>query len=195
MKRISVISAQALALARSRLAAAAGSAQAAGGDGPEYVRQPWTFAGFRGLLRSSQLQRGFLVYKEVCASCHSLKRMSFRNLAEAGGPGYSEEQAKSAAAEWLHQIPEPNERRYRRPQGQYHHPRGQGVRPDPRARSRTSAGARAPTTRRLPPDLSVIVKARGIEVDRPFYARPRRHAARYRHRAIRKPVPTTSMPC
>lgn len=167
MKRISVFAAAMLALA-----GATGTVQAAGGNGPEYVRQSWTFAGVRGYFDQAQLQRGFQVYKEVCASCHSLKRMAFRNLAEAGGPGYSEEQAKAAAAEWLHQIPEPNDK------GDIADRKGNVITRPAKASDPilgpylNEAQARAANGEALPPDLSVIVKGRGIEIDRPFYRVP-----------------------
>ena len=167
MKRISVI-----AVAMLALAGAAGSVQAAGSGGPEFVRQPWTFAGFRGYFDNAQLQRGFQVYKEVCAACHSLKRMSFRNLAEAGGPGYSEDQAKAAAAEWLHQIPEPNDK------GDIADRKGNIITRAAKASDPilgpylNEAQARGANNGALPPDLSVIVKGRGVEVDRPFYRVP-----------------------
>ncbi|HYW58929.1 MAG TPA: cytochrome b N-terminal domain-containing protein, partial [Xanthobacteraceae bacterium] len=47
----------------------------------------WSFAGPFGTYDRAQLQRGFKVYREVCQNCHSLKLLSFRNLAEPGGPG------------------------------------------------------------------------------------------------------------
>ena len=62
--------------------------------------QKWSFAGPFGKFDQGQLQRGFKVYKEVCASCHSMSLVSFRNLAEAGGPGFSEAQAAAVAAEY-----------------------------------------------------------------------------------------------
>ena len=167
MNRISVITAAALVLA-----GACSTVQAAGGDGPEFVRQPWTFAGFRGHFDTAQLQRGFQVYKEVCSSCHSLKRMAFRNLAEAGGPGYSEEQAKAAAAEWLHQIPEANAK------GDVADRKGNVLTRPAKASDPilgpylNEAQARAANNEALPPDLSVIIKGRGVEIDRPFYRVP-----------------------
>ena len=48
----------------------------------------------------AQLQRGYKVYKEVCAACHSMQFMSFRNLSQPGGPGFTEEQVKVLAAEY-----------------------------------------------------------------------------------------------
>ena len=43
-------------------------------------RQKWTFGGLFGQFDEAQLQRGFQVYQEVCASCHGLDRVAFRNL-------------------------------------------------------------------------------------------------------------------
>ena len=46
----------------------------------------YSFEGPFGTYDRAQLQRGFLVYKQVCASCHGLEHMSYRNLGEPGGP-------------------------------------------------------------------------------------------------------------
>src|SRR6185312_11010231 len=62
-------------------------------------RLKWTFAGPFGKFDQGQLQRGFKVYKEVCAVCHSMSMVAFRNLAEPGGPGFSEAQAAAVASE------------------------------------------------------------------------------------------------
>lgn len=63
-------------------------------------RHKWSFAGPFGKYDEGQLQRGFKVYKEVCALCHSMTMVAFRNLAEPGGPGFSEAQAAAVAAEY-----------------------------------------------------------------------------------------------
>jgi len=63
-------------------------------------RQSWSFAGPFGKYDEAQLQRGFKIYREVCSNCHSLKLLSFRNLAEAGGPGFTEGQATAIASEY-----------------------------------------------------------------------------------------------
>jgi cytochrome c1 len=60
----------------------------------------WPFAGPFGKYDEGQLQRGFKVYHDVCANCHSLSLLSFRNLADAGGPGYSAAQAAAVAAQY-----------------------------------------------------------------------------------------------
>ena len=62
-------------------------------------RLKWSFAGPFGKYDQAQLQRGFKVYKEVCAVCHSMSMIAFRNLAEPGGPGFSEAQAAAVASE------------------------------------------------------------------------------------------------
>ena len=60
----------------------------------------WSFKGFFGKFDRASLQRGYQVYIEVCASCHSIKYLSYRNLSEPGGPEFSEEQAKAIAAQF-----------------------------------------------------------------------------------------------
>ena len=63
-------------------------------------RVSWSFAGPFGKYDQAQLQRGFKIYREVCANCHSLNLLSFRNLADAGGPGFSEAQVAQIASEY-----------------------------------------------------------------------------------------------
>ena len=62
------------------------------------LKQNWSFKSFFGTIDRASLQRGYQVYTEVCASCHSLKHLSYRNLAEEGGPEFSIEQAKAIAS-------------------------------------------------------------------------------------------------
>ena len=68
----------------------AGTAQAAGGakhaHGPEHG---WTFEGYFGTFDQAQLQRGYKVYREVCAACHGMDLLNFRNLGMEGGPFYN----------------------------------------------------------------------------------------------------------
>ena len=78
------------------------------GHGVEIERQQWPFSGITGTYNKEQLQRGFGVYKEVCAACHSMSRIAFRNLAEPGGPEFDAEQVKALAA--TYEVPAaPNE--------------------------------------------------------------------------------------
>jgi ubiquinol-cytochrome c reductase cytochrome c1 subunit len=86
-----------LAIAALGLAVLAGPAQAAEGQKPA-KDIGFSFEGPFGTFDRGQLQRGYKVYKEVCANCHSMHYVSFRNLAEPGGPEFSEEQVKALAA-------------------------------------------------------------------------------------------------
>src|SRR5690606_12875496 len=60
----------------------------------------WSFSGPFGTYDPAQLQRGFKVFRETCQACHSMDMMAFRNLAEPGGPGFTEAQVRAVAAEY-----------------------------------------------------------------------------------------------
>ena len=62
------------------------------------LKQDWSFKSFYGKFDRTSLQRGYQVYNEVCASCHSMQYLSYRNLGEPGGPEFSEEEVKAIAA-------------------------------------------------------------------------------------------------
>jgi ubiquinol-cytochrome c reductase cytochrome c1 subunit len=117
------------------------------------------FEGPFGTYDRGALQRGYQVYKEVCAACHSLKRVAFRNLHDAGGPGFSEASARALAA--AAQIPaDPND------EGLTHNDSGErltrpGLLSDyfPAPFPNDNA-ARTANGGSLPPDLSLMVKAR-----------------------------------
>ena len=64
----------------------------------DLLKTDWSFKGLFGKFDRGSLQRGYQVYTEVCASCHSMKYVSYRNLFEPGGPEFTEEQAKAIAA-------------------------------------------------------------------------------------------------
>jgi len=68
------------------LAALASPALAETGDTHAPEPYEWSWEGPFGTFDDAQLRRGFQVYQEVCAACHSMDLMSFRNLAQAGGP-------------------------------------------------------------------------------------------------------------
>jgi len=123
------------------------------GHTPE--RLSWSFAGPFGLFDRAQLQRGFKVYREVCSTCHSLKYVAFRNLAQPGGPGFSEAQARAIAAEYqITDGPDDSGEMFERPGRLSDHF------PSPDANEQA---ARARFGGALPPDLSVIAKARSYE--------------------------------
>ncbi|MEO0621598.1 MAG: cytochrome c1 [Pseudomonadota bacterium] len=75
------------------------SALAAGGAG--YVKDvDFSFEGPFGTYDQYQLQRGFQVFHEICAGCHGMKFVSFRELGRADGPGFPEEQIKAIAEQY-----------------------------------------------------------------------------------------------
>ncbi|MEC9367377.1 MAG: cytochrome c1 [Pseudomonadota bacterium] len=129
----------------------AGPALAAG-DAPEVKSQSWSFSAPFGLFDRGQLQRGYKVYKEVCASCHAMRLLHFRNLGEPGGPEFSEGAVKALAAS-VEVADGPND------QGEMFNRPG---RPSDKFPSpfKNDAEARAANNGALPPDLSVIAKAR-----------------------------------
>ena len=75
-----------------------GTLQVNSAEKVEFLKTDWSFKGLFGKFDRGSLQRGYQVYTEVCASCHSMKYVSYRNLAEPGGPEFSEDQAKAIAA-------------------------------------------------------------------------------------------------
>ncbi len=132
----------------------AAPAQANEGAGPKIERQSWTFAGPFGRFDKAQLQRGYQVYKEVCANCHSMKLLSFRNLADEGGPGFTMDEAKALAAE-IKVADGPND------DGKMFQRAGRASDhfPSPYANEQE---ARSNFGGALPPDLSLIAKARMV---------------------------------
>lgn len=69
----------------------------AAGELPPYPSIDYSFEGPFGTFDRAQLQRGFQVYREVCANCHGLTRVSFRTLTDIG---YTEDEVKAIAAEY-----------------------------------------------------------------------------------------------
>ncbi len=136
------------------LAALPLTAQAAG----ERVEPPalsWSFSGPFGKFDRAQLQRGYKIYKEVCASCHSASLLKFRNLSQPGGPEFTPGQVTALAA--TYQIKDgPNEagemfERPGRPADAFPSPF-----PNEQAARAANGGA-------YPPDMSVLAKARTYE--------------------------------
>jgi len=113
----------------------------------------WSFKGFFGKFDRASLQRGYQVYIEVCSSCHSIKYLSYRNLSESGGPEFSEDQAKSIAAQFeVNDGPNSDGDMFTRPAKLS----DKFVMP-----YQNEQEAKASNGGAYPPDLSVIVKARG----------------------------------
>src|SRR5579883_1566984 len=82
----------------------ADKAQPAVEEHNEIERQDWTFAGLTGHFDQQQLRRGYKVYKTICANCHSMKLMYFRNLGQPGGPEFPKEVVDQLASEY--QVPD-----------------------------------------------------------------------------------------
>ncbi len=132
------------------LALMSGSAIAGKVKNAEDVK--YSFEGPFGHFDRGQLQRGFQVYTEVCAACHSANLLSYRNLGEAGGPEFSEEQVKAiAAAVEVQDGPNDEGDMFDRP-----------GRPADKFKApfENDNAARASNGGALPPDLSLITKAR-----------------------------------
>ncbi|HJP68764.1 MAG TPA: cytochrome c1 [Sphingomicrobium sp.] len=104
-----------------------------------------------GTFDLRQVQRGFQVYSEVCSACHSLKLVSFRDLKDLG---YNDAEIKKIASDWKTQVPSINpdtgeaSTRKALPSDTF---------PPPFA---NETAARAANNNALPPDLSLITKAR-----------------------------------
>tara|TARA_E500000178_G_scaffold344716_1_gene393430 strand:+ start:753 stop:1535 length:783 start_codon:yes stop_codon:yes gene_type:complete len=123
----------------------------------EYLKTDWSFKGPFGKFDRAALQRGYQVYQEVCSSCHSMKYLSYRNLVEKGGPEFSVEQAKAIAASFeVKDGPNADGEMFMRP-GRLS---DKFVMPYENEKAAQAANGGA-----YPPDMTVLVKARGGGVD------------------------------
>ena len=119
----------------------------------EYLKTDWSFKGLFGKFDRGSLQRGYQVYTEVCSSCHSMKYVSYRNLAEKGGPEFTEAQAKAIAASFeVTDGPNADGEMFSRPAKLS----DKFVMPYENVKAAQAANGGA-----YPPDMSVLVKARG----------------------------------
>lgn len=146
------------------VATIAGTAFAAGGG--DYAKNfemkhpHFHFKGMTGKYDRAAVQRGYQVYREVCASCHTLKHLSFRHLGDKGGPYYDaaypnpndNPYVKTFAADWTIEDTDPETgdviERPGIPADLF-----PPIYPNDAAARGSNGGA-------LPPDLSVIVSAR-----------------------------------
>jgi cytochrome c1 len=152
----------------SLLSAAAFAALTAGpalaaGEAPHIEKQRWTFSGLRGHFDQGQLQRGYQVYKEVCAGCHSMRLLKFRNLGEPGGPMFSEAAVKALAAETTVPVVSDSGKVVQEPA------KPSDALPSP---FKNEQEARSANNGAYPPDLSVIAKARSIHSEYAWYQAP-----------------------
>jgi ubiquinol-cytochrome c reductase cytochrome c1 subunit len=123
----------------------------------DYLKTDWSFKGLFGKFDRGSLQRGYQVYTEVCAACHSMKYLSYRNLAEKGGPEFPIIQAKAIAASFeVVDGPNADGEMFTRPAKLS----DKFVMPYENEKVAQAANGGA-----YPPDMSVLVKARGGGVD------------------------------
>ena len=120
----------------------------------ELIQQNWPFNGIFGRFDKASLQRGFKVYSEVCSACHGLRHISYRDLE---GIGYSNDEIKVIAGEY--EIADgPNDE-------------GEMFTRDAKMSDKfvgpyeNDKIARLANNGAYPPDLSLIVKARGGGAD------------------------------
>ena len=126
------------------LAAPAGAAEA-----EEAPAHGWSFEGPFGRFDTAAMQRGFQVYNEVCASCHAVEHLTFRSLE---GIGLGEADVGAIAAEYeVEDGPNAEGEMFTRPG------RPPDKIPPPFANDQA---ARAVNNGALPPNLSLITKAR-----------------------------------
>jgi len=140
-----VLCAAALAAAFSSVSGPVGAAD----DSPSPPHERWSFEGAFGAYDRASVQRGFQIYTQVCSACHPVKHLHFRDLAEIG---YGEDEVKAfAAAVQVTDGPNDQGKMYQRPG------RPSDPFPDPFPNDQA---ARAANNGALPPDQSLIIKAR-----------------------------------
>ncbi|HEX2529750.1 MAG TPA: cytochrome c1 [Geminicoccus sp.] len=118
-------------------------------DTVELKEEDWPHAGVFGTYDRAALQRGFKVYEEVCHGCHAAKYLTFRSLADIG---FNEDEVKAIAAKYeVQDGPDDAGDMFQRPA------RASDRMPAPFPNDNA---ARAANGGALPPDLSLMAKAR-----------------------------------
>ena len=113
------------------------------------IKVDWSFKGLIGTFDRASLQRGFQVYKEVCAGCHGMRLISYRNLAALG---YNQNELKAIASQFeITDGPNDDGEFFTRPG----RPSDKFASPYPNKKAAIAANGGA-----YPPDLSLIIKAR-----------------------------------
>jgi ubiquinol-cytochrome c reductase cytochrome c1 subunit len=136
-----------------------GQALAAGHPLPPKDVQ-WSFEGPFGKFDQAQLQRGYKVYREVCSACHAMSLVSFRNLGDKGGPFYNDKYKNSNDNPWVKAIAKDYE------VADIDSETGDVIKRPATAADRfpspyaNEAAARAGNGGALPPDMSLLAKAR-----------------------------------
>ena len=118
----------------------------------KFLKNNWSFDGVFGTFDRASLQRGYQVYQEVCAGCHSAQHLSYRNLSEKGGPEFLLDEAKAIAAQFeVTDGPNEDGEMFVRP-GRLS---DKFIKPFPNIKAAAAANGGA-----YPPDMSVLAKAR-----------------------------------
>jgi len=120
----------------------------AAGDAPTPPAQNWSFDRIFGTFDLAAAQRGFQVYSEVCSACHSMRLLSYRDLA---GIGLTNDQIKAIAAAVT--VPQGLDDQGAPKEGPGT-PASRFKRPFP-----NDVAARAGNNGALPPDLSLLSNA------------------------------------
>ncbi|MEQ8665700.1 MAG: cytochrome c1 [Rhodospirillales bacterium] len=131
-----------------------GSDSHAAGPAIDIPDRQWSWEGPFGTFERPALRRGLQVYAEVCSACHSLELVAYRNL---GSIGFSEAEIKTFAAQFeVTDGPDEEGDMYTRP-----------ARPSDHFASpfANDNAARAANAGALPPDLSLMTKARAGGAD------------------------------
>jgi len=128
----------------------------AAGDAPAAPAQDWSFNGVFGTFDRASLQRGFQVYSQACAACHSLEFVAFRTLggdsaSAVGGPEFTEAQMRAIAASYFIKDIDDDGEEIERPG----RPSDKFPKPFPNKKA-----AQAANNGKAPPDLSLMAKAR-----------------------------------
>jgi len=129
-----------------------GNSAYSGENKTEFIKNNWSFEGVFGTFDRASLQRGYQVYQDVCAGCHSAQHLSYRNLSEKGGPEFTLEEAKAIAAQFeVTDGPNEEGEMFTRP-GRLS---DRFVSPFPNVKAAAASNGGA-----YPPDMSVLAKAR-----------------------------------
>ena len=130
----------------------AGTYQTNAAEKTDLLKVDWSFKGLFGKFDRGSLQRGYQVYSEVCAGCHSMKYLSYRNLSEKGGPEFSVAEAKAIASNFeVTDGPNSDGEMFVRPAKLS----DKFVMPFDNVKAAQAANGGA-----YPPDMSVLIKAR-----------------------------------
>jgi len=128
---------------------AVSSSAFAAGDTVKPIDMKWSWEGMFGTFERADIKKGGQIFFEVCAGCHSMDLMSYRNLVDIGWP---EEEAKALAAEYeVEDGPDDEGEMFMRPARLS----DRFVSPFANEKAARFANGGA-----YPPDLSVITKAR-----------------------------------